>query len=167
MKEGIEVYLLLGSNLGDRFLHLEKARQFIEKEIGKIIRKSSIYETQAWGEENQPDFLNQVMLVKTTLCPENLLNTIQVIEKKIGRYRHDKWGARIIDIDILFYGQEVIKNKNLQVPHPYLPFRRFALKPLSEICNGLVHPELGADIHTLLERCPDQKAVSIVKEVLN
>ncbi len=157
--------MLLGGNLGDRFLSLEKAILQIEKKVGFVEAKSGIYETEAWGKKGQPEFLNQVVCVKTTLPPEELLKSIQQIEKEIGRVRYDKWGARIIDIDILFYNDQIIESKDLTIPHPLMPFRKFALIPLKEICNGLIHPVFKVDINKMLENCPDELSIKLVKEV--
>ena len=113
-------YLSLGSNLGNRKNSLKKARSFL-KEFGEIKKESSIIETKAWGKIDQPDFLNQVILIETELSPQELLQNCQNIENKLGRERKEKWGERTIDIDILFYDDLVLDEKNLQIPHPYIP----------------------------------------------
>lgn len=149
-------YLLLGSNLGDRELLLEKAIKLIDQKIGKIFAKSSIYETAAWGKTDQPNFLNLALGVETTLSPLELLNTLLVIEEKLGRMRDVKWGARLIDIDIIFYSNEVVDlGEKLKIPHLEMQNRRFVLKPLAEISPNFIHPILKKTILELLENLND------------
>ncbi|HVS94080.1 MAG TPA: 2-amino-4-hydroxy-6-hydroxymethyldihydropteridine diphosphokinase [Mucilaginibacter sp.] len=135
-----DVFLLLGANLGDRRAHLQRAVQLLEKEVGTIVKQSSFYETQAWGKTDEPDYLNQVVQIGTALPPELLLQKILDIELLMGRKRVEKWGSRIIDIDILFYDSDIISLPRLEIPHPELHKRRFTLEPLSEIAPELVHP---------------------------
>ena len=142
----IDVFLLLGSNLGNRQLFLANAAEAIEREVGNIIKRSSVYETQSWGKEDQPDYLNQVLLVHTGLPAREVLERILVIEKSMGRERIEKWGSRIIDIDILFYDDEVINEPDLIVPHPYLHQRKFVIEPLAEIAPQHIHPVLNKSI---------------------
>jgi 2-amino-4-hydroxy-6-hydroxymethyldihydropteridine diphosphokinase len=144
------VYLLLGSNMGNSLQFLSDARTHIENEIGAISASSSIYQTAAWGKTDQPDFMNQVVEVSCNLAPEEVLQTILAIEKKLGRERTEKWAARTIDIDILFYDLMIINHENLVVPHPFLQERAFALAPLSELAQNLEHPILKKTISTLL-----------------
>lgn len=134
-----DVYLLLGSNLGDRQYFLQKAIQYIENEIAPVVKASSVYETQSWGKTDAPDYLNQVILVQTNIPPQTILKKILDIEIILGRRREEKWGSRTIDIDILFYGDAVINEPELQIPHPELHKRRFTLEPLSEIAPDFVH----------------------------
>jgi 2-amino-4-hydroxy-6-hydroxymethyldihydropteridine diphosphokinase len=153
------VYLLIGSNVGNREKNLEKAIDEIEKGIGAIDKKSKIYSTEPWGEKDQDDFLNQALSIKSKLKPKAILKKIAEIEKKIGREETFKWGPREIDIDILFYGDELISEIDLTVPHPFLHERRFTLIPLSEIAPELYHPIIGASIIDLLVECEDQSEV--------
>jgi 2-amino-4-hydroxy-6-hydroxymethyldihydropteridine diphosphokinase len=153
------IFLLLGSNLGDRVLNLREARKRIEATCGPCLQASSVYRTAAWGKTDQPEFLNQALEIKTTLLPDNLLMAIQDIEKAMGRERIEKWGTRIIDIDILIYNNHVIRTRDLMLPHPQLENRRFALAPLNDIAPNLVHPLSGKKISELLDICPDQLAV--------
>ncbi len=132
-----ETYLLLGTNLGDRIALLNNALTAIAREIGIIRKLSSVYETAAWGKEGQPNYLNQAVLVITPLTPLQLLEKINTIEKNLGRKRVVKWESRPIDIDILGYADQIIDTPDLQVPHPHLPNRRFALIPLQEIAPFL------------------------------
>ncbi len=144
------VYLLLGSNMGNSLQFLTDARTHIENEIGAISVSSSIYQTAAWGKTDQPDFMNQVVKVNSNFAPEEVLQTILAIEKKLGRERTEKWAARTIDIDILFYDLMIINHDNLIIPHPFLQERAFALAPLSELAPNLEHPILKQTISTLL-----------------
>lgn len=149
------IYLLLGTNLGNRKENLEKAFQSIAEQIGSVEETSSLYETEAWGETEQPVFLNQVIKVKTNLSPEELLHHIQAIEQQMGRVRYRKWGERIIDIDILYYHDQIIRTKDLKVPHPGIPHRRFTLVPLCEIAVEVTHPALHKTQQELLNECTD------------
>ncbi|MES2620446.1 MAG: 2-amino-4-hydroxy-6-hydroxymethyldihydropteridine diphosphokinase [Bacteroidota bacterium] len=158
-----EVYLLLGSNEGGRKANLESALEKIELCCGKVLRCSSLYETEAWGLKEQPGFLNQAVLVLTGLKPFPLLSTLKTIERESGRTETVKWGPRVIDIDILFYAGETVNLPELKIPHPYLHERRFTLAPLNEIAAGFVHPVLRKSVGQLLDACTDEGAVRVVK----
>jgi 2-amino-4-hydroxy-6-hydroxymethyldihydropteridine diphosphokinase len=147
-------YILLGSNLGDRDLQLQTAIEAIDK-LGSIQQYSSVYETAAWGLENQSDFLNQVLVLETELTAPLLLENLLRIEKEMGRERLEKWSARTIDLDILYFDNQVIDLEYLKIPHPYLQQRRFTLLPLCEISPNLLHPVLQKTNRELLETCPD------------
>ncbi len=151
-----KAYLLLGSNEGDRHQWLQKALEAIGNDCGAIVLLSSIYETAAWGLEDQPPFLNLAVLINTNLAPEALLHCTQGIESALGRQRLVKWGQRTLDIDVLFYNNEVIRTDKLVVPHPFLQERRFVLEPLNEIAPEFIHPIFHKSIAVLLEECPDQ-----------
>ena len=153
-------YLLLGANLGDRRAALEKAAVLIREQCGPIIQSSSFYETAAWGLEDQPPFLNQALEIATALNARQLMRRILRIEKTMGRTRDEKYGPRLIDIDILFYNDEVHEYPLLRLPHPELHNRRFALVPMQEIAPLLVHPKLGRNITRLLEECSDPLPVT-------
>lgn len=155
------VYLLLGSNENNRIANLQRARFMIGVEAGKICKVSALYETEAWGLKEQNAFLNQAIEIETLLTPVQLLGVLKSIEKKIGRVETIKWGPRIIDIDILFYGNGVIETEELKVPHPFLHERRFTLAPLNEIAPDFVHPILQKAIRLLLQECSDESAVTI------
>ena len=150
-----KVYLLTGGNLGDREAQLGKARELIAAQCGTLTAVSSLYETAAWGKEDQPAFLNQALELETMLSARQLIRRILKLEKQMGRLREEKYGPRLIDIDILLYGSEIHDYPLLKVPHPALPNRRFALLPLQEIAADLVHPQLKQSIRQLLKRCPD------------
>ena len=157
-----EVFFLLGSNLGDRDLFLQQAIEHIRDKIGSVVKASSVYETQSWGKTDLPDYLNQVVLVNTKLTAREALEKILAIEHQIGRIREEKWGARIIDIDILFFNSEIIDELGLHVPHPELHKRRFALEPMAELAPNLIHPVLKKVILQLKNELNDS---SIVKKL--
>lgn len=154
-----EAYLLAGGNLGDRLMNLQQARNQIEKEAGAVLKESAVYETAAWGLTEQNPFLNQALLISTTLSATKLLHTLLKIELGLGRKRIIKMGPRIIDIDILFYNNEIISSPDLTVPHPEIANRRFVLTPLNDIAPGFVHPVLQKTITELLKICPDRLEV--------
>lgn len=158
--EGIHrVVILLGSNMGNSQLTIDNTCFFIEEKIGEIILASSIYETKAWGMEKQADFLNKVIICSTNLSPDDVLTECLRIEKKLGRERIEKWGSRIIDIDILYFDTEIIATKTLKVPHPYIQDRKFTLIPLCEIMADYIHPVFNVSNSALLERCQDELTV--------
>jgi len=150
-----QAYLLTGGNEGNRLSHLLQAITNIEKYCGEITVRSSLYESAAWGKTDQPDFLNQTLLLQTRLTAQNLMRTILDIEKKMGRKRVRQYGPRTIDIDILFFNDEIIDEPSLIIPHPQIQNRRFTLVPMNEIAPGLIHPVLHKSIHRLLQECAD------------
>lgn len=149
------IFLLLGSNQGDAALNLATARENIEKKAGVVVAASALYRSAAWGLEDQPDFINQVVQISSEYAPEILLEKILSIEMDMGRKRVRKWGPRLIDIDLLFYGNEVVNTSALQLPHPGIPQRKFTLVPLAELAPDFIHPTLKKTIATLLEECVD------------
>jgi len=152
-------YLLTGGNTGDRQEFLAGALKALEAECGQIIAVSALYETEAWGLSDQPAFLNQAIELQTKLSPQALLERVLNIEIELGRVRDQKYGPRTIDIDILFYGQEIVTEPGLIIPHPHLPDRRFALECLNDIASSFVHPLLHKSVKTLLEECTDSLTV--------
>ncbi len=150
-----EVFLLIGGNEGDRFRNLEAAREHINLDCGAIVSESSIYETAAWGNTHQASFLNQALVIDTDHDAETLMQTILQIEETLGRRRNVKYGPRIIDIDILFFGNAVIDLPNLKIPHTEIQNRRFALAPLFEIAPKWIHPVLNKTVEELLASCTD------------
>ena len=160
------VYLLLGSNRGNRMELLNQSVELIEKQVGRIVDASSVYETSPWGFQDDVFFLNQVVAIETLLSPFDLLAALLNIESAIGRTRTGKnYTSRLIDIDILFYEGQVIDRENLIVPHPRLHERRFTLVPLAEIAGGLVHPVFSLSINQLLENCTDQSDVKPYRNI--
>jgi len=154
------VHLLLGSNMGDSQGLLQTATARIEEIIGKVMKSSAFYRTAAWGNMQQPDFLNQVIEVETMLSPEDLLRACLSIEEQMGRKRTVKNAPRLIDIDILFCGDLVLNKNGLQIPHPEIPNRRFVLVPLVELSADFMHPALGKTMQALLEVCADRLPVN-------
>jgi len=154
-----DAYLLLGTNLGDRKQNLENAIAYIENEAGQVFAKSSVYETEAWGKTDQPGFLNQAIAVKSTLPPLELLKTLLAIEQKMGRVRLEKWGQRLIDIDLIFYGDVIANNEALQLPHPEMHRRRFVLEPLNEIAENFIHPIFKEKVSSILANLTDELTV--------
>lgn len=158
------VFLSLGGNLKNSKDIFHQINSEIEKKIGIISKKSQIYKTQAWGNENQSDFLNQVMRVETAInSAEEVLTIILKLELEFGRIRKEKWGPRAIDIDILFFGDEIIQQENLVIPHPYIQDRNFILIPMIEIEKSFVHPLLKKTLEKLLEENKDEKNVSVLR----
>jgi len=149
-------YLLIGGNLGNRSANLQNALYQIEKNCGKILDLSAIYETAAWGLTNQPSFYNQALILETNLTPNALMEELLSIETNMGRIRSLKLGPRIIDLDILLIDQLILDTELLTLPHPSMVQRRFALLPLAEIAPNLVHPILQKTIQELLMDCKDE-----------
>ena len=158
------VFLLTGGNLGDRLANLQNAFKLVDELVGTVVKKSSIYETAAWGLTDQPSFLNQVLLCTTQLTAGQILQTILLIEGQMGRKRFEKMGPRIIDIDILFYNDGVIDLPDLKVPHPEIINRRFVLEPLQEIAPDYIHPALKRSIAELLSACTDPLEVKMLQQ---
>jgi 2-amino-4-hydroxy-6-hydroxymethyldihydropteridine diphosphokinase len=156
---GDRVYIGLGSNLGDRERELVLARDALERVEGiQVLRSSSVYESAPVGPP-QPRFLNAVAELECSLDPHALLLALQEIEHSLGRERAQRWGPRVIDLDILLWGGRVIADSNLCVPHRELQHRRFALEPLAELIPNARHPILGKSVQELLERVLEQDVV--------
>ncbi|MGM0945890.1 MAG: 2-amino-4-hydroxy-6-hydroxymethyldihydropteridine diphosphokinase [Bacteroidota bacterium] len=154
------VVIILGGNEGDRLGLLNKAVKMIS-DHGEVICVSSIYQSESWGGVADQDFLNQILIVKTTSTPMAFLAQMQSIELALGRKRDTHWGNRTMDIDILYWEEEVIHLPELKVPHPLLDQRRFVLEPLVEILPDFIHPLLKKDQRSLLSACKDSSSVSI------
>jgi len=157
-------HLLIGGNLGNRKENLAKAVSLINEQCGSLTRSSSIYETEAWGNTDQPSFLNQALEISTSLNARQLMRRVLKIEEEMGRVRKEKLGPRIIDIDILLFENEIHDLRFLKIPHPEMQNRRFVLVPLAEIDSTLQHPVLKKTIAELLEECPDNLEVKKLME---
>lgn len=155
------LYIGLGSNLGQRHLFLEAAKKQIHRRIGPVIGLSHIFETAPWGFEAEQAFLNQVLCCVTELSPIEALDTALAIERNLGRKRTEQLGysSRTVDVDLLLFGEEVIKLPQLILPHPQLHKRRFVLEPLAELAPDLIHPVLLQPIRRLLEICEDDSPI--------
>ena len=151
-------YLLIGGNMGNREELLYKARTLLEQQCGRL-RPSSLYETAAWGLQDQAPFLNQALELLTELPPHELLQTILRIEEDLGRKRELRYGPRLIDIDILLFNDDVIELPGLRVPHPEMQNRRFVLEPLCEIAGEKIHPVLNMSMKQILSACTDPLTV--------
>jgi len=152
-------YLILGCNIGDRITSLQTALVKIKTDIGRIVRTSSIYATEPWGLKDQPPFYNQVVEIETDFDAFDTLNKVLAIEESMGRVRKEKWAERIIDIDILYFENQVINKENLTIPHPGIPDRRFVLIPLCELIPDNTHPVLKVSNADLLNATKDHLGV--------
>ena len=159
------IYLLLGSNLGEKKKQMDQTIDLIPEMIGQVTKRSSFYETEPWGFSSEEFFLNIAMQTLTSLSPEEVMRKIDEIEKRFGRERSDSgYSSRTMDIDILFYDDLVLDQDILKIPHPMLKDRRFVLVPLNEIAHELIHPVFRKTIGELLENCTDTKDVRKYKE---
>lgn len=156
------VFLGIGSNIGNREENLKKAVVKIEELTGLPAISSSIYETEPWGFESEDKFLNIVIRVNTEVLPSQLMKDILAIEDELGRIRTgQQYSSRIIDIDILLYGCRVIVQRNLVIPHPRLHERKFVLSPMCEIASQIYHPVLKRSMEYLLQNCEDNSRVEV------
>lgn len=163
---GTICYIGIGSNLGDALQNCKDAIESISRvnEI-ELIRNSSFYKTQPVGIESQNWFVNTVAEIKTMLFAHDLLFVLQTVENAMGRKKKTKGGPRIIDLDLLFYGQDIIDEVDLTVPHPGIHKRRFVLEPLGEIASYFIHPAFGISIRGLKDRIQDQKIVELLEKI--
>lgn len=150
-----QAYLLLGGNTGDRQQQLTMAVSLLQERCGRVIDRSSYYETAAWGNTRQAPFLNLAVTLQTKLSARDLIEEILHIEALMGRVRKERYEPRVIDIDIIFFNHEVIAEPHLTVPHPEMQRRRFVLEPLNEIIPAYIHPLLFKTVSELLRECPD------------
>lgn len=165
MQEPETVFLLFGSNLGDREVNIRKALIKVRERAGETFIVSSLYETEPWGFLHDNPFLNQAVGLHAHASPHKLLREILAIEQESGRIREGKgYGARILDIDILFYGRDVINLNNLVIPHPRICERRFVLVPLDEIAPDFIHPVRNKSIRDLLKECEDRSWIRNLSE---
>lgn len=149
-------HLHLGSNMGDKKLQIARAIQMIEESIGPIWASSSYYETEAWGKTDEENYINVALEVEHYMTPLQLLKAVNTIEDNLGRVRIEKWGARTIDIDIIFVEDIIIDTEKLTIPHKWMEKRNFVLYPMAEIAEAFVHPVLNKTVKELLEECEDE-----------
>jgi len=157
--------ILLGSNLGNRMEYLLDAKARIETMAGRVAMASPVYETAPWGKHDQPAYLNQVICIDTILDPENMLRKLLDIEKEMGRLRTEQWAPRLIDLDILYYGEEIVDRPGLKIPHPRLHERRFTLEPLAYLLPEMIHPILKKSHSELLMMLSDELEVHVLEEI--
>ncbi|MCD6365954.1 MAG: 2-amino-4-hydroxy-6-hydroxymethyldihydropteridine diphosphokinase [Bacteroidales bacterium] len=166
----MRVFIQLGSNLGNRQNAIFLSQQFILQQIGYIVNESAIYETEPWMMDSDEWFLNQVIEVETNLEPHSLLLKLKDFEQTHGRRTEThsgKYQSRVIDMDILFYGNRIINSSDLVVPHPFLHERKFVLIPMNEINPDFIHPIFNKSIKELLTECNDSYQVSLYKQKIS
>lgn len=160
-----KVYLLLGGNMGNKQLVFAQAAGLLQERVGKITRRSAIYETEPWGFESSDMFWNQVLELETHISAQKVLQKTLQIEHELGRTRKtNQYDSRVIDIDILLYDDQIIGMPELVIPHPRIQERKFVLVPLNELVPNLIHPGLQKSIYQLLVECPDQLKVEKVED---
>jgi 2-amino-4-hydroxy-6-hydroxymethyldihydropteridine diphosphokinase len=155
-------YLSLGGNLGNTIEIFQNSREILTKKVGKITQLSSLYQTAAWGPIPQNDFINQVIELETKLSAPELMDILLEIELKQGRVRQERWGPRTLDLDIIFFGEQLISTESLEIPHPRMEDRKFVLVPLNEINPNFIHPTFHKTVQQLLMECPDECECRIV-----
>jgi 2-amino-4-hydroxy-6-hydroxymethyldihydropteridine diphosphokinase len=155
--------ILLGTNIGEKRKNLNKAISLLKQYCGVVTKESSIYESDAWGKEDQESFYNKIIIVKTIIPPIFLMKTMLDLEKKMGRIREEKWGPRLIDMDLLFYENKIVHSKTLELPHPGISKRNFTLLPLVEINPIFLHPTLNCTIQDLLSQSKDPLTAKRIK----
>ncbi len=161
-----KLFLLLGGNIGDKKQLFMDALQRIQKELGEILKISSIYETEPWGFQSDDLFWNLAIEIETKLEPEKVLDTTQRIEKELGRVRKtNQYESRPMDIDIMFYDDLILDTEKLVIPHPRITERRFVLEPLAELTPDYIHPVLQLKVEELLKRCEDNLLVKKLKKL--
>lgn len=147
----------LGSNLGNRYAYLVQAKRKLQKDFGRAYKYSQVYETPPWGNENQASYLNAVACFSTDLPAEKCLEICAGVELELGRRRIERWGSRTIDLDILFYGSEIVEHKNLAIPHSGIEKRAFVLRPLMDVIPTFIHPVLGISVLDLFKQIEGEK----------
>lgn len=158
------IYIGLGSNLGDRRASLQSALNQLGEQVGTILRTSSIYSSEPWGEPDQPWFWNMVVQMETSHSPQFVMQVLLDIERALGRERQEKNGPRIMDLDILLFGQKIIQEGNLQIPHPRMGVRNFVLIPLMEIAENLQIPGSDQTVEDLYLANQDELEVCLLEE---
>lgn len=155
-------YLSLGGNLGNTIEIFQNSMEILTKKVGKITQISSLYQTAAWGPIPQNDFINQVIEVETKLSAPKLMDILLEIELQQGRVRQERWGPRTLDLDIIFFGEQLISTENLEIPHPRMEDRKFVLIPMVEINPNLIHPISRKSIRQILLECKDECDCKII-----
>jgi 2-amino-4-hydroxy-6-hydroxymethyldihydropteridine diphosphokinase len=155
-------YLSLGGNLGNTIEIFQNSMEILTKKVGKITQLSSLYQTAAWGPIPQNDFINQVIEVETKLSAQELMDILLEIELKQGRVRQERWGPRTLDLDIIFFGEQLISTESLEIPHPRMEDRKFVLIPMVEINPNLIHPISRKSIRQILLECKDECDCKII-----
>lgn len=164
MIEQNNIFLLLGSNIEPKVNYIEEAERKLSSVVGNIVKKSHIYISEPWGFVSDQSFLNRVLMLRSTLSAMETLTNIHAIEEELGRTRQrNGYSSRTIDIDILYYNNDIINNEKLIVPHPRIHERRFTLAPLTDIAPDYIHPIFSTSNIKLLEICKDLSEVSILK----
>ncbi|HHD11421.1 MAG TPA: 2-amino-4-hydroxy-6-hydroxymethyldihydropteridine diphosphokinase [Deltaproteobacteria bacterium] len=154
------VLISIGSNLTRRIRRCKDAIEKLGEEEGiEVVRCSSFYETSPWGRKGQPDFINAAAQLETELAPFELLGVLKNIEVELGREEGERWGPRVIDLDIILWEDKIIDNRELKIPHPQMHRRKFVLIPLCEIAPEWVHPVMGKTVKELLKECDDTEEV--------
>lgn len=153
------VFIALGSNLGDRLFSMRQALGEIDRRLGPVVLCSSLYESAAWGDEDQQAFYNALCEIHTKISPLSLLHELQNIEKGLGKSKERTWGPRTIDLDIIYYGKKIIVEKDLIIPHPNMYLRNFVLQPLAEMAPEFIHPLMKKKTESLLRECPDHSKI--------
>lgn len=157
-------YIGLGSNMGNRIENLRMGIHHIEHKTGRILKSSRIYESEPWGYDDSTNYYNQVILIETVLAPSELLKSCLNIEDELGRIRtKDSYEPRTIDIDILFFGSDIIQTQDLIIPHEHICERKFVLMPLKEIAKDFIHPIEGKTIEQLSNTCNDKGWVKVLE----
>lgn len=152
----------MGGNLGNTIEIFQNSIDFLTKKVGKITQLSSLYQTAAWGPIPQNDFINQVIEVETYLSAQELMDALLEIELQMGRIRNERWGPRTLDLDIIFFDDQIISTENLEIPHPRMTERKFVLVPMTEINPSFVHPKIQKTMEQLLLECEDECECRIV-----
>lgn len=155
-------YIALGSNLEPREYYMRQAVRRLGK-LGKILKIGRLYESDPYGVTEQPAFLNSALILETALPPRELLPALKAIEQRLGRRKRQRWGPREIDLDIIFYGDMVVREENLHIPHDDYRNRRFVLQPLAELEPDFVAPGSGRTLRQALQDCPDQTRLKLYK----
>lgn len=159
-------YLVIGGNMGEREIQLSHAAKLLEERCGAVIDRSDIFETAPWGKTDQNDFLNQALVIETSLSSKQFIKEALYIENLMGRDRKEKLGPRVIDIDIIFFNHEIRNEPDLTLPHPEMANRRFVLEPLSQVIPAYIHPILHKTVKELLANCTDPLPVKKIQNQL-